>query len=555
MNITPTQNNKKLAELLFADTVKDVEYYRKLYPARDLPAGAFVTRVAPSPTGFMHIGGIYMALISRKMAHQSNGVFFLRIEDTDKKREIEGAKAVIVNSLKDYGLLPDEGSTVEGEIGAYAPYTQSERLPIYQAFLKHLVLSDRAYPCFATEEEISAIRAKQELASVRPGYYGEWAIWRDADIEKVEAELQKKTPFVLRLKSAGKDGQEFTHPDLVKGDIVMPVNNQDFVLMKSDGLPTYHIAHVVDDYLMGTTHVLRADEWVSSIPLHYELWSAFDLTVPRYGHMSPIVKIGENGGKRKLSKRSDPEASVLYYKKIGYPEAAVIDYLMNLANSNYEDWRKANPLSPVEDFVMTFENFNKSGSLFDEVKLRDIAMDVIARMDANTVFDYVSAWAKEYDSALADLLAKYSDYSKQIFGIERGDVNARKDLAAWSDVSGEFAYFYDKNFEKPLLANIKTVLSESEMIDAVKKYIDTYDPSDEKDTWMNKIRTLAGEYKLSPNLKTFKQNPELYRGQVGELTKVIRFALTGREKSPDLHSMMKVMGKDRCVARLKAFIG
>ena len=554
MNTITNQNNKRLADLLFPDVVKDVGDYRQIYPARN-PEITYVTRVAPSPTGFMHIGGIYMALISRKIAHQSHGVFFLRIEDTDKKREVIGAKEVIINSLKDYSLLPDEGSTFGGEIGSYAPYTQSARLTIYQAFLKHLVLKGSAYPCFTTEEEISAIRAKQEASEIKPGYYGVWAVWRDADINKVKAELQKKTPYVIRLRSSGQDNQEFKHQDLLKGEIVLPMNAQDFVLMKSDGLPTYHLAHIADDYLMGTTHVIRGDEWVSSLPLHYELWNTFGIPVPRYGHVPPILKIGENGGKRKLSKRSDPEASVVYYQKTGYPETAVIDYLMNLANSNYEDWRKENPNSSIDDFVMTFERFNKSGPLFDEVKLRDISRDVIARMDASTVFGRVVSWAKQFDPEFASLLVKYPGYSTEILGIERGDVNARKDLAVWSDVFNEFSYFYDENFEKPLLSNIKTILSESEITDAIKKYVGVYDSSDTKDVWMDKIRTLAADYKLSPNLKTFKQNPDLYRGQVGELTKVIRFALSDRERTPDLHAMMKVMGKDRTIGRLKSFIG
>ena len=554
MNTSLDPNNKRLADLLFPHVSKSIADLRRMYPARNLSETACVTRVAPSPTGFMHIGGIYMALISRMIAHQSRGVFFLRIEDTDKKREVTGAKEVIVKSLEDFGLLPDEGLIATGEVGAYAPYTQSARLPIYHAFMKHLVANGLAYPCFATEDQISTIRAKQESEGLKPGYYGTWALWRNVSFDKIEMELQKKTPYVIRLKSSGKIDQEFKHNDLIKGELVLPLNTQDFVLLKSDGLPTYHLAHIVDDYLMGTTHVIRGDEWVSSLPLHYELWNSFGFPVPRYGHVPPIQKIGDSGGKRKLSKRHDPEASVVYYQQTGYPEPAVIDYLINLANSNYEDWRKENPYAPIDDFALSFDRFNKSGPLFDEPKLKDISRNIIARLDARAVYDHVIVWAKKFDAKFASLLTRYADYSTQIFGIERGEANARKDITSWSDVFNEFSYFFDENFEKPSLSKMESILDKTEISTFIGRYVDIYDSADDKDTWMDKIRSLAADYKLAPNIKTLKHNPDKYRGQVGEVTKLIRFALSGKQQTPDLYSMMKVMGNDRCIRRLKAFV-
>ena len=383
--LTPEQkSNRQLAERLFPEDLPSIESLLTRYPDRELPKGAMVTRIAPSPTGFMHIGGMYMALISCRLAHQTNGVYYLRIEDTDQKREVEGARKVVTDSLHKFGLDPDEGEGINGvEKGAYGPYRQSERKDIYKSFIKHLVEIGRAYPCFCSEEELEATHKKQEELNVKSGYYGVWAKYRNADPNIVEEMLNQGKPYIIRFKSLGSNENKIVYNDLLKGQIELPENDLDLVILKSDGLPTYHFAHVIDDHLMGTTHVLRGDEWLSSIPLHRELFKAFEFKCPEYAHIAPINKIDESGGKRKLSKRKDPEANISFFGENGYPEVAVVEYLMNLANSNFEDWRKANPDKLYTEFQLALKKLpDSAGPLFDRVKLNDIAKEKIAGMKA-----------------------------------------------------------------------------------------------------------------------------------------------------------------------------
>ncbi len=551
--------NKELAELLFPKLEKTVEEWILNYPARNLPAGAMVTRVAPSPTGFMHIGGVYMAMVCRKLSRQTGGVFFLRIEDTDAKREVEGAKLAIVRALAEFDLMPDEGPFEKDgaldEKGAYGPYTQSHRAALYQSFAKKLVQEGKAYPCFATEAELAASRTEQESLKIRPGYYSRWALWRDRSFEDIKTALSSGVPYALRLRSDGVEGKTVTVEDLMRGNIEIQENDQDIVLLKADGIPTYHFAHAVDDHLMGTTHIIRGDEWLSSTPVHFELFAKLGFPAPHYAHAAPIQKIGEGGGKRKLSKRKDPEATAGYYPEKGYPARAVIEYLMNLANSGFEDWRKANPTASYDAFELSLEKFNRAGPLFDEVKLRDISKRVIAEMTTDEAFAALTEWAEKYNVAFAALIAEDELYTKRILSIERGDATARKDLAAWSDAPIEFGYFFDAEFKTPELQAMPSLLTPTETKAALQQVIASYDSNDERDVWFAKLKAVAATFGLAGGLKELKAEPEKYRGQVGELAGIIRYALSGKTRTQDLHAVMRAMGTERALGRLSAYAG
>ena len=423
---------KDLAELIFPD-VKDISYYEEKYPERNLPEGAVVTRFAPSPTGFVHIGGLYQALVARTVAKKTGGVFFLRVEDTDQKREVENGVIGIVNSLKDFDMAPDEGMISDTEeIGNYGPYKQSLRKEIYQAYAKYLISQGKAYPCFCTQEELDEIRQKQESAKIRPGYYGVWAKCRNLTVEESAEKIKNGEPYIIRFKSPGREDRKIKHKDVIKGNVDFPENDLDIVIIKADGLPTYHFAHAVDDHLMHTTHVIRSDEWLSSVPLHLQLFHELGFKAPKYAHISPIMK-NDNGGKRKLSKRKDPEAAVEYYKKEGIPSEAVKEYLLNIANSTFENWRKANPDKSIDEFDFQLNKMSVSGALFDMIKLLDIGKTVISKMTAEEVYNYSLIWAKEYNEELAKMLED-KEYALKVFGIERGNKKPRKDISKWSDV-------------------------------------------------------------------------------------------------------------------------
>lgn len=542
---------KILVSDIFRCELPSVGYFLQKYPRRILPAGAMVTRFAPSPTGYMHIGGVYVALISRHFACQSNGVYYLRIEDTDKVREVEGTENVITQSLHRYGLDPDEGVCCNNkEIGEYGPYRQSDRIQIYQAFIRHLVDCGKAYPCFCTREDLDAMREKQEHLQTTPGYYGQWAKCRSLPKEKISEMLNFGRDFVIRLKSSGS-GEEFSFSDLVKGTICLPENNKDAVIMKSDGFPTYHLAHVVDDYLMGTTHVFRSDDWVSSVPLHRELFNAFGFPCPLYGHVAPITKIDEGGGRRKLSKRKDPEANVLFYQETGYPEEAVLEYLLNLANSDFENWRKLNPEKSHTEFVLDLKKFSSaSGPLFDEVKLRDISRDVIANMDAGKVYSSVLEWSSKYDVPFNSILKEDKSLWIKIFSVERGGAKKRKDIGTWSDVVALFSYVHCGSFIPPDWKEFQSVLSPSEITEVLDRFCSLYSTADTAEEWMGKIRNIAAGVGLAPDTKTFKKDREKYRGHVGEVSQIIRYALTGRLQTPDLYQLMLSFGENKCRKRL-----
>ena len=543
---------KDLANLIFPD-VKEISYYEEKYPERDLPEGAIVTRFAPSPTGFVHIGGLYQALVARTVAEQTGGVFFLRVEDTDQKREVENGVTGIVNSLKDFDMAPDEGMISDTEeIGNYGPYKQSLRKEIYQAYAKYMLEQGKAYPCFCTPEDLDEIRSKQESAKLRTGYYGVWAKCRNLSVEEMAEKIKAGEPYIIRFKSPGREDRKIKHKDVIKGNVDFPENDQDIVIIKADGLPTYHFAHAVDDHLMHTTHVIRSDEWLSSVPLHLQLFHELGFKAPKYAHISPIMK-NDNGGKRKLSKRKDPEAAVSYYKEQGVPTDAVKEYLLNIANSTFENWRRANPDKKIEEFDFQLNKMSVSGALFDMVKLLDIGKTVISKMTAEDVYENALEWAKEYNSELETLLQD-KEYALKVFGIERGNKKPRKDIAKWSDVKENIDYMYDSEFynnaqEYPYQPAISDKEDISKILDLyIEKY---YDENDDKQTWFDKIKEVAGKMGYAKEVKEFKANPGMYKAHVGDVSTVLRIALTGRTNTPDMYEIMQVLGKESIIKRFE----
>ena len=545
---------KDLAKLIFPDA-KDISYYEEKYPRRNLPEGAIVTRFAPSPTGFVHIGGLYQALVARTAAEKSKGVFILRIEDTDQKREIENGTEGIIQSLKDFDMMPDEGRiSKDEEIGNYGPYQQSLRKDIYQAYAKYMIGQGKAYPCFATAEDLEEMRAKQEAAKVRTGYYGVWAKYRNLSVEEAAEKIKNGESYIIRFKSPGREDRKIKHKDIIKGNVDFPENDQDIVIIKADGLPTYHFAHAVDDHLMGTTHVIRSDEWLSSVPLHLQLFMELGFKPPKYAHISPIMK-NDNGNKRKLSKRKDPEAAVSYYAELGIPSLAVKEYLLNIANSNFENWRKQNKQAPIEEFDFKLNKMSVSGALFDMVKLLDVSKIVISKMTAEEVYEKAIRWAQTYDEELYELLSKDKEYTLKVLGIERGNQKPRKDIAKWSDLKFNIEYMYNEEFEK--VKNnyeLQTINNKEDIRKILDLYAEEYfNIDDDKQTWFNKIKEVAGKMGYAKEVKEFKANPEQYKAHVGDVSTVIRIALTGRTNTPDMYEIMQVLGKEEVISRLKNF--
>ncbi len=527
-----------------------------LYPRRSLQEGQKVTRLGPSPTGFFHLGGMITTLTNERLAHQSGGVFFLRIEDTDQERLVEGAVALVLRTFAEYGIKVDEGPLgLDGaDVGAYGPYTQSQRAHIYKAFVRELLIKGLAYPCFCSSAELEEVRSMQESSNIRPGYYGKYAIWRDRPEEEVKAKLDAGVPFAIRLRAEGSYEKMMKIADVVKGDLYLPENDLDIVILKSGGLPTYHLAHVVDDHLMGTTHVVRGDEWLNSVPLHLQLFAALGWRAPKYGHTSPIQKLDE-GSRRKLSKRKDPEASMAYYDEKGYPPVAVIEYLMNLANSNFEDWRRANPALPYGEFAFSLKKLGTTGALFDFVKLNAVSRDYISRLSAPEVYEAALAWARRHNPKLASLLQSDPAYAKAIFAIERSGAKVRKDIAAWGEVFGEIAYFYDSEFaltREAALALLPTVSPEVAAA-AAKDFAASYTPAADKDAWFENVKRIAGALGYATDMKAYKATPAAFKGTVSEVAKIFRVLLTGRAETPDLHSVMAVLGEARCRKRLGLF--
>lgn len=546
----------KLITRIFPEQLPTPEDIEKRYPPRNLPEGSMVTRVGPSPTGFMHIGGVYAALVSERLAHQSDGVFYLRIEDTDQERSKSETVELITRSLQTFGIPTDEGMAVDGEEkGKYGPYTQSARAELYKTFVKKMLEQGKAYLCFESPEERTLREERQKADEARPGYYGKYATWRDAPLDKVNEKLDSGASFAVRFRSEGDFNNKIAFKDVLKGDLELSENDVDTVLYKSStSLPTYHLAHAVDDHLMGTTHVLRGDEWLSSAPLHLQLFEALGWKPPHYGHIAPIQKM-EGASKRKISKRKDPEANAMLYTEKGYPSESVVEYLLNLANSNFEEWRKENPDKDSTEFEMTLERLsNSSGPLFDFVKLNDVSSNVIARFSEGEMFTRGFEWAKEYNPILALEMEKDQKYTTKIFGIERTGVEqgrVRKDIVKWEDLPNEISYFYDSLFENPDTALLSGI-SEEDRTSAVEKFLASYDEDDDKDTWFGKVKIVAKELGFAESAKEYKKEPEKFKGHVGDIAKIFRVLLTGKTNTPDLHAIMKVMGRERVEKRLKA---
>ena len=541
---------KDLANLIFPNA-KEIAYYEEKYPERNLKEGAIVTRFAPSPTGFVHIGGLYQSLIARKLANQTDGVFLLRIEDTDQKREVENGITDIVQSLDRFGIEPDEGmiSETEGK-GDYGPYRQSMRKEIYQSYAKFLIEQGKAYPCFCTPEDLEEMRAKQENAKIRPGYYGVWAKCRNITVEEAIKKIENGEKYIIRFKSPGREDRKIKHHDVIKGNVDFPENDQDIVIIKADGLPTYHFAHAIDDHLMRTTHVIRGDEWLSSVPLHLQLFHELGFKAPKYAHIAPIMK-NDNGNKRKLSRTKDPEAAVPYYDEMGIPKEAVNEYLLNIANSNFENWRRANKDKAIEEFDLQLNKMSVSGALFDMIKLLDVGKTVISKFTAEEVYDNALNWAKTYDKELEDMLQN-KEYALKLFGIERGNKKPRKDIAKWSDVKENIEYMYDNKFLAKEHDYPYQVINEKEEVDTIldlylKKY---YDENDDKQQWFDKIKQLAGELGYAKEVKEYKANPDAYKAHVGDVSTVLRVALTARTNTPDMYEIMQVLGKESIEKRL-----
>ena len=553
-----------LAELLFpqvSETPADVE---AKYPPRALPDGAKVTRFAPSPTGFVHFGGLFPATIAERLAHQSGGVFYLRIEDTDAKREVAGAAEGLIRTLARYGVRFDEGAAIgtDGTIvdqGTYGPYRQSQRASIYHVFAKQLVKEGKAYPVFTTQEELDALNATDKKAEIKArdweneqdSRHEEQEKQRQFTIDEVQAHLAAKDPFVLRLLADGDPEKKTPFTDLVRGKLEIPENDEDFVLLKSDGIPTYHFAHAVDDHLMGTTHVIRGEEWLPSLAKHIMLFRYLGFRLPKYLHISQIMRLDENGNKKKLSKR-DMGANLDDYSRMGYAPACVCEYIMTLLNSNYEEWHAQNPEKPYTEFPFNIKKMSNSGCLFDFNKLNDVSKNVISRMTADEVYEQVTEWALANDPDFGSLLARDADYAKSIFAIGRGGKKPRKDLATWADAKAYMGFFYDELFT--VEDAYDEAFSKADIKAALSDFLATYDPSDEMSVWFDKIKAVTDRLGYASDMKAYKADPTAYRGNVADVSMFLRVAVTGKLNSPDMYAVMQVLGVERVRARIREMI-
>ncbi len=543
--------NKELASLIFPNARNDIEFYEKKYPERNLGPDAVVSRFAPSPTGFVHMGSLLTAFIESFVPKITGGIFYLRIEDTDGKRSVENGVNGIIKDLKDFNIEINEGMTSENTwIGEYGPYIQSERKEIYEAYAKKLISEGLAYPCFCTEEDLTTMREKQEHKKTRIGYYGNWAKCRNLTNEERAERIKNGEKYVIRLKSPGKFENKVILNDLVRGKIEMPENDIDVVLIKGDGLPIYHFAHVIDDHLMRTTHVLRGEEWVSSYPIHTQLFNILRFKEPKYGHLGLVMKIDETGARRKLSKRKDPEAAVSYYHEKGIPIEAVKLYLLTIANSNFEAWLDANPNASIYDFKFDFKKMSDSGSLFDIEKLLNISKNYISKLSAKEVYDNLLKYTEEYDKDFNKLITKYKDYTTSILNIEREQKKPRKDYASYKDIKNHIWYMYDELFNSNEY-EFQKITDKQEINTVLNTYITKYyNESDDKETWFNKIKELCDKLNYASNMKEYKENPDKFKGNVADVSTVIRVALTTKSMTPDLYEIMKLLGKERIMNRI-----
>ncbi len=547
---------EELADLIFPDVKETLEDLEKRYPKRNLKEGACVTRFAPSPTGFLHTGALFTSIVNKKLANQTGGVFFLRIEDTDRKREVEGSVEDLTSQMKKFNIFPDEGViSKDEEIGNYGPYKQSKRADIYRICAKHLILKGLAYPCFCTPEMLQKTHDYQEAHKIVPGYYSVYAKCRNISIDDYISRIKSGEKYILRFRSMGSHLKKVSFKDGIKGKIEIAQNDQDVVIMKSDGLPTYHFAHVCDDHFMGTTHVIRGEEWVSSVPIHLELFYAMGFKAPVYVHI-PNVMILDGNSKRKLSKRKDKEAAVSYFLKAGYPVESVNEYLLTIINSDFENWKRANRLVSNDEFEMKLKKINTSGALFDFVKLNDVSKEVISRMNSDEVLKYVLDWSKEYNSEVYDIISRDLEYSKKIFALERdGAKKIRKDIYKWEDIIPTFFYFFDDYYNEDLKDkydfNIDSKITKKLIKDVIENYINVYDENNDKDQWFSNMKAVAEKLGFCTNMKEYKESPDSFVGSIADFSDIIRVAITNRHNTPDIYSIMQIIGKENVIKRFE----
>ena len=544
--------NKELADLMYPNVSKTISDYEKMYPERNLPEGAVVSRYAPSPTGFVHVGNMLACFIENFVPNQTDGVFYLRIEDTDQKREIEGGIENIVDAIKTIGLDYKEGVvSKDKELGNYGPYIQSKRIDIYHTFAKYMIENDLAYPCFCTQEEIDASREEQKINKTRIGYYGEYAVCRNLTNEERAEKIKAGCPYTIRLKSRGNFNNKVKFHDLVKGDVTFPENDQDIILIKSDGVPLYHFAHVVDDHLMRTTHVLRGEDWLPSVPVHLELFNMFGFKLPEYAHLGLVMIVDKEGTKRKISKRKDQDFAIKHFREIGMPEAAMQEYLITIANSTFEGWRDNNLDKDINEYKFDFSKIG-SNPLFDYSKLLNISRNYISKLSAEVVYNKLVDWSKIYDLDFYNLISKYKEYTINILNIEREQAKPRKDFACYSEIKSYIWYMFDelfnncdKNYEWQNITDIDEIKNIMNVY--ISKY---YDSNDDKDTWFSKMKELANELGYAANVKDYKNNPDNYKGSIVDISMVIRVCLTTKSMTPDLYDIMKLLGVDRIKDRI-----
>lgn len=544
--------SKELAELLFPNIDKTIEYYEELYPERELGKKAKVTRLGPSPTGFIHLGNLYGALVDERMAHLSEGPMLLRIEDTDHKRKVEGSEELIINSLKFFGIEFDEGVTLDGEEGSYGPYRQSDRKEIYQTAAKYLTEKGYTYPSFVTEEEMASLREEQEKEGVNTGYYGKWATDRDLTFDQIKEKIEAGEAWTLRLKSGGDPEVAMKFKDGIRGEITVRQNNLDVVLLKNNGIPTYHFAHVVDDHFMRITDVVRGEEWLSTLPIHLELFFVMGWRRPNYNHTAHLMKIEDGGKKRKLSKRKDPELSLEYYMRDGYFPEAVTEYLMTLMNSNYEEWRMKNPDKSYKEFNFKTKHMSSSGALFDLNKLNDISKDVLVKMSEEDIMEFMMEWSFRFNKEAHTLLIKYHDDIIKLLSIGRGGKKPRKDLMNCTQIMDFIGYYFDEDFKH--VDSLPERVSKEDAKKIITQYLDMYNQEDTNEEWFEKVKEITDSNGFTSNNKEFKKNPEAYKGNVTDVSTAIRLAVVGRTQSPDLWSIQQIMGEERAKARINMFL-
>lgn len=557
---------KKLADMLFPDVVLTPDDIEKKYPKRNLPEGAKVTRFAPSPTGFIHLGGLFPSTVSERLAHQSGGVFFLRIEDTDAKREVDGAAVSLIRTLERFNIKFDEGAVIGADggitdVGAYGPYKQSERREIYHVYAKHLVEEGRAYPVFSTQEELEALAASDKKAEVKSREWtpeleaeqkAEMLRQREFTIEEVEEHLRNGDRFVLKMLASGDPERKIKFYDMIKGELELPENDKDEVLLKSDGIPTYHFAHAVDDHLMGTTHVVRGEEWLPSLPRHIMLFDYLGFKLPKYMHIAQIMHLDENGNKKKLSKR-DMGANVEDYRRMGYTNECITEYVMTLLNSNFEEWRAQNGERDINDFPFSVKKMSTSGCLLDFDKLNDVSKNILSKMTADGIFDKTLEWAREFDEDFAQKLSSDPDYAKKIFSIGRGGKKPRKDFTTLADIKSQIGFFYDSCFK--IEDSYPEKFDRADIKYALDSFLETFDIADDMNTWFSKIQAIGEQIGYTSDMKQYKATPDDFRGNVGDISMFIRIAVTGRINSPDMYTVMQILGDDKVRRRISDMIG